>query len=123
MRGSRSGPIVGLLVISAFSNAAEQIGGLRGLPPGRLEEMLTGYGMLLVLGLGGAGLAAGGARLVASRGLRRRAHADEPAGDVDRPRIDEPRALSARGLSKSFGSLVALDDLDLDGRARARCTR
>jgi branched-chain amino acid transport system permease protein len=50
------GPVAGLLVISAFSNLAEQIGALRGLPPGRLEEMLTGYGMLLVLGLGGAGL-------------------------------------------------------------------
>ena len=50
------GPVVGLAVIAGFSNLAEEIGSLRGLPPGRLEEMLTGYGMLVVLGLGGAGL-------------------------------------------------------------------
>ena len=52
----RSGRSPGSLVISAFSHAAEQVGALRGLPPGRLEEMLTGYGLLLVLGLGGVGL-------------------------------------------------------------------
>src|SRR4029453_8203769 len=50
------GPVVGLAVIAAFSNVAEEIGAARGLPPGRREEILTGSGVLLVLGLGGAGL-------------------------------------------------------------------
>jgi branched-chain amino acid transport system ATP-binding protein/branched-chain amino acid transport system permease protein len=107
------GPVVGLLVISAFSNAAEQIGGLRGLPPGRLEEMLTGYGMLLVLGLGGAGL------LPAARGWWRTRMPPRPVPRPSpaarkRPRVPAPEPLRARGLTKSFGSLVALDHVDLE---------
>jgi branched-chain amino acid transport system permease protein len=115
------GPIVGLLVISAFSNVAEQVGGLRGLPPGRLEEMLTGYGMLLVLGLGGAGL------LPAARGWwrtrmppRRVPRPSPPAREL--PRVESPEPLRAQGLTKSFGSLVALDHVDLElapGRVHA----
>ena len=115
------GPIVGLLVISAFSNAAEQIGGLRGLPPGRLEEMLTGYGMLLVLGLGGAGL------LPAARGWWRARipprHVPRPSPPArELPRVEAPEPLRARGLTKSFGSLLALDRVDLEvapGRVHA----
>jgi branched-chain amino acid transport system permease protein len=115
------GPVVGLLVISAFSNAAEQIGTLRGLPPGRLEEMLTGYGMLLVLGLGGAGL------LPAARGWWRSRvpprHVPRPLPPArELPQVARPEPLRAHGLTKSFGSLVALDHVDLDlapGRVHA----
>lgn len=115
------GPVAGLLVISAFSNAAEQIGALRGLPPGRLEEMLTGYGMLLVLGLGGAGL------LPAARGWWRSRvpprHVPRPLPPArELPHVESPEPLRARGLTKSFGSLVALDHVDLDlspGRVHA----
>ena len=107
------GPVVGLAVISGFKHLSEQIGGLRGLPPGRLEEMLTGYGMLLVLGLGGAGLLPAArtwwrSRIPPTHSKRRAAQTTSPV------RIDEPSALLARGLSKRFGSLIALDDLDLD---------
>jgi branched-chain amino acid transport system permease protein len=107
------GPVVGLAVISAFKHLSEQIGGLRGLPPGRLEEMLTGYGMLLVLGLGGAGLLPAArtwwrSRIPPTHSKRRASQTTSPG------RIDEPSALLARGLSKHFGSLIALDDLDLD---------
>ena len=115
------GPVAGLLVISAFSSAAEQIGALRGLPPGRLEEMLTGYGMLLVLGLGGAGL------LPAARGWWRSRvpprHVPRPLpAERELPYVKRPEPLRAHGLTKSFGSLVALDDVDLDlapGRVHA----
>jgi branched-chain amino acid transport system permease protein len=115
------GPVVGLLVISAFSNAAEQVGTLRGLPPGRLEEMLTGYGMLLVLGLGGAGL------LPAARGWWRSRvpprHVPRPLPPArELPHVARPEPLRAHGLTKSFGSLVALDHVDLDlapGRVHA----
>ena len=105
------GPVVGLAVIFGFSNLAEEIGSLRGLPPGRLEEMLTGYGMLVVLGLGGAGLLplAG----VWWRRMRPPA-APAPARAERLPAIDSPRPLGAHSLSKRFGSLEALDRLELE---------
>ncbi len=109
------GPVVGLLVISAFSNGAEQVGAVRGLPPGRLDEMLTGYGLLLVLGLGGLGLVPG------IRGwwtrYRRPSRISAPAARAEPPAsVERPSPLAVRGLSKRFESLVALDDLDLDLR-------
>ena len=112
------GPVAGLLVISAFSHLAAQVGALRGLPPGRLEEMLTGYGLLLVLGLGGVGL------LPAVRGWWGRFRgpvpdAAPPAPVEPFPGVESPRPLVARGLSKRFESLVALDGLDLDLRPGA----
>jgi branched-chain amino acid transport system ATP-binding protein/branched-chain amino acid transport system permease protein len=112
------GAVAGLLLISAFSHAAEQVGGLRGLPPGRLEEMLTGYGLLLVLGLGGVGL------LPAARGWwdRRRGSSPgalPPADAEPLASAEGGRPLAARGLSKRFESLLALDDLDLDLRPGA----
>jgi ABC-type branched-subunit amino acid transport system ATPase component len=75
--------------------------------------MLTGYGMLLVLGLGGAGL------LPAARDWWR---SRTPPRHVPRPspparelrRVEAPEPLRARGLTKSFGSLVALDHVDLE---------
>jgi branched-chain amino acid transport system permease protein len=115
------GPVVGLAVISGFKHLSEQIGGLRGLPPGRLEEMLTGYGMLLVLGLGGAGLLPGvltwwKARRPVVRTSFRKTSRSEPA------RVETPEPLRARGLSKRFGNLSALDEFELDlepGRVHA----
>lgn len=104
------GPVVGLAVIAAFSNVAEEIGSQRGLPPGRLEEMLTGYGMLVVLGLGGAGLiplAGSWWRRMRPAPGRARATPGE-LGNV------EPRPLAVSGLSKRFGSLEALDRLELE---------
>jgi len=115
------GPIVGLLVISAFSNAAEQIGAVRGLPPGRIEEMLTGYGMLLVLGLGGAGLLPVARDWWRSRVPPR--HVPRPLPPVrELPRAARPEPLRADGLTKAFGSLLALDHVDLEllpGRVHA----
>jgi branched-chain amino acid transport system permease protein len=105
------GPVVGLAVISGFSNLAEEIGSLRGLPPGRLEEMLTGYGMLVVLGLGGAGLlplAGVWWRRMRPAPVSARAQVEGLAA------VDVPRPLGAHGLSKRFGSLEALDVLALE---------
>ena len=105
------GPVVGLAVIAGFSNLAEEIGSVRGLPPGRLEEMLTGYGMLVVLGLGGAGLLP-----LAGVWWRRMRPppASAHASPAELPAIDSPLPLGARGLSKRFGSLEALDRLELE---------
>ena len=107
------GPVVGLAVISGFSNVAEEIGAARGLPPGRLEEMLTGYGMLLVLGLGGAGLLPLRGRLVATGPASpERARAGTPRSA--RRASTSPAPLAASGVSKRFGSLEALDRLELE---------
>jgi branched-chain amino acid transport system permease protein len=104
--------VVGLAVIAGFSNLAEEIGAARGLPPGRLEEMLTGYGMLLVLGLGGAGLLPfAGAWWRRVRPRSERARSATPATlDAFGP----PAPLAASGVSKRFGSLAALDRLELE---------
>jgi branched-chain amino acid transport system permease protein len=106
------GPVVGLAVIAGFSNAAEEIGAARGLPPGRIEEMLTGYGMLIVLGLGGAGLLPfAGAWWRRVRPRRERARAETPA-TLDA--LGSPEPLAARRVSKRFGSLEALDRVELE---------
>src|SRR5207247_715021 len=106
------GPVAGLLVISAFSHTAERIGAFRGLPPGRLEEMLTGYGLLLVLGLGGAGLLPVARDWWRSRVPPR--HVPRPLPPVrELPRAARPEPLRADGLTKAFGSLLALDHVDL----------
>jgi branched-chain amino acid transport system permease protein len=106
------GPVVGLAVISAFSNVAQEIGSARGLPPGRLEEMLTGYGMLLVLGLGGAGLLPfAGAWW---RRVRPRSERPRDGGPTALDAFDSPAPLAASGVSKRFGSLEALDGLELE---------
>jgi branched-chain amino acid transport system permease protein len=105
------GPVVGLLAISAFSHLAEEIGGVRGLPPGRLEEMLTGYGLLVVLALGTTGIVPA----VQSRLPRRRRPSPPPSTRrAHLPSIALAGPLAARDLSKRFGNLVALDRLNLD---------
>ena len=108
-------------MISAFSHLAEQVGNLRGLPPGRVEMMLTGYGLLLVLGLGGAGLIpsamAWWRKSHGSPGPRRRAPGQVPLEVQGR----EP--LVASGLSKRFGSLQALDPGSTWSSSPARSTR
>ncbi len=107
------GPVVGLLVISALSHLAEQLGSLRGLPPGRVEMMLTGYGLLLVLGLGGAGLVP--AAWTVWRRFRPQRVSASPPGPAERlGEIASPQPLTARGLSRRFESLAALDSLDLE---------
>jgi branched-chain amino acid transport system permease protein len=106
------GPVVGLLAISAFSHLAEEIGGVRGLPPGRLEEMLTGYGLLVVLAIGGAGIVPAAQDWLG----RRRPRSVRPQSSSDAPlfAVEAAGPLAARGLSKRFGNLVALEALDLD---------
>ncbi len=113
------GPVVGLLAIAAFSYAAEQVGALRGLPPGRLDEMLTAYGLLLVLGLGGVGLLPGVRGLWTKHRGPSGKVVSAAAQAVEPPGVESPSPLAARGLSKRFESLVALDDLDLDLRPGA----
>ena len=107
------GAVAGMVLLSGISHLADDIGGLLDVPPGRLDLMVTGYVLLVVLGLGGEGVlpaAEGLWRRVRPRPTRRRLR--PPAVELGTPR--SPAELTARGVSKHFGALVALDELDLD---------
>jgi branched-chain amino acid transport system ATP-binding protein/branched-chain amino acid transport system permease protein len=106
------GAVVGMVLLSGVSHAADEIGSWLDVAPGRLDLMVTGYVLLVVLGLGGEGV------LPAVEDVWRRAR---PRRRRDRPRppgaelgTPSPAELTARGVSKRFGALVALDDLNLD---------
>ena len=112
------GAVVGMVLLSGVSHAADEIGSWLDVAPGRLDLMVTGYVLLVVLGLGGEGV------LPAVENLWRRARPWPPRDrprppEVELGRVARPLELSARGVSKRFGALVALDDLDLDVRPGA----
>jgi branched-chain amino acid transport system permease protein len=112
------GAVAGMVLLSAVAHLADDIGGLLDVPPGRLDLMITGYVLLVVLALGGEGL------IPAAETLWQRVRPVRP-GKRPRPRggelgeVPSPAELTARGVSKRFGALVALDDLDLELRPGA----
>ncbi len=111
--GARSpfGAVVGMVVLAGVSQAADQIGAALDVPPGRLDMMVTGYVLLVALGLGGEGL------IPAVLGRRPRAARTGVAArpvQVAPARSPDAAELTASGVSKHFGNLVALDDLDLE---------
>jgi ABC-type branched-subunit amino acid transport system ATPase component/ABC-type branched-subunit amino acid transport system permease subunit len=107
------GAVAGMVLLSGISHAADHIGGLLDVPPGRLDLMVTGYVLLVVLGLGGEGVLPAAEDLWRRvRPWPRRRRRRPPAGVLTTPA--RPADLTARGVSKRFGALVALDDLDLD---------
>jgi branched-chain amino acid transport system permease protein len=112
------GAVAGMVLLSGISHAADEIGSWLDVAPGRLDLMVTGYVLLVVLGLGGEGV------LPALDGLWQRvrpwARRDRPRPPaVELGRVRTPADLSARGVSKRFGALVALDDLNLEVRPGA----
>jgi branched-chain amino acid transport system permease protein len=107
------GAVAGMVVLSGVSHAADEIGSWLDVAPGRLDLMVTGYVLLVVLGLGGEGV------MPAVAGLWRRVRPwprrdRPPRPGVELASVRRPAELTARGVSKRFGALVALDDLDLD---------
>jgi branched-chain amino acid transport system permease protein len=50
------GAVAGMVVLSGVSHAADEIGSWLDVAPGRLDLMVTGYVLLVVLGLGGEGV-------------------------------------------------------------------
>jgi branched-chain amino acid transport system ATP-binding protein/branched-chain amino acid transport system permease protein len=109
------GAVAGMVLLSGISHAADAIGGLLDVPPGRLDLMVTGYVLLVVLGLGGEGILPAAEDLWRRlRPWHRRPRPRPPGGELGMPA--RPAELTARGVSKRFGALVALDELDLDVR-------
>ncbi|HET7857426.1 MAG TPA: ATP-binding cassette domain-containing protein [Gaiellaceae bacterium] len=112
--GARSplGAVLGMVVLAGVSQAADEIGAALDVPPGRLDMMVTGYVLLVALGLGGEGLIPAVLGSTRRRGARTRGMGAQPLQGPP-VRAPDPAGLTARGVSKRFGKLVALDDLDL----------
>ena len=112
--GARSplGAVVGMAVLSGISHAADRIGDVLDVPPGRLDMMVTGYVLLVALGLGGEGLVPAAQGYWRRRPSTTRSAAQPVRAPIVRP--PDPAKLTASGVSKRFGNLVALDDLDLE---------
>lgn len=116
-----SGAVVGALVVALISYGAGRLGEAAGLATGRLDELVAAVIVLYVLALGGEGLVPWLEDL-AARVRRPAPHPAPPAGPA-RPAPAFARAgpplLTAHDLTKSFGSVVAVDRLTLDLRPGA----
>jgi branched-chain amino acid transport system permease protein len=101
------GPVVGVLAVGSLSLVADAIARVTGTESARFSPMLAALLLLSVLAMGSEGIVPA----VAAR-LRRRAPA--PRSEVDEPQRPAPASVTARGLEKRFGELVAVRDLDLE---------
>jgi branched-chain amino acid transport system permease protein len=112
---SALGPLAGLGAISGLSQLSHWIGALERLSTARFDPMITALLLLVVLGLGGAGL------IPWLREAAKLGRKDTPAvGRVSSTRQRQTGAvLAAHGIRKSFGGLVALDALSLETRPEA----
>jgi len=100
---SAAGAFVGIVVLGLVSVAADAVGAVENVSSARFHPLLTSVLLLAVLSLGGEGL------LRAPRRRRLAAAARAEARDtVARARI------GGRGLTKRYGDLVALEELDID---------
>lgn len=91
------GPPLGVLVLGVLSLAADLIGRLENVAAARAHTLLTAMMLLGVVSLGWEGI------VRPSRRARRAAPAE--------PRPVEGGSLIATGLTKSFGSVAAVDDV------------
>lgn len=103
---SALGPVVGVLAVGSLSLVADAIARLTGTESARFSPMLAALLLLSVLAMGSEGIVPA----LASK-LRRAAPRD---AEVDTPPQPRPASVTARGLEKRFGALVAVRDLDLE---------
>ena len=113
-----AGAVVGTLVFAGILLAADRLGGLGGLATGRLDALVASTLLLYVLAVGGEDLAPAARRWLRGRlgtepETLERPSAVAPAS-IGRRRAPGPTLLGARGLTKRFGDVVALDGLSLD---------
>jgi ABC-type branched-subunit amino acid transport system ATPase component/ABC-type branched-subunit amino acid transport system permease subunit len=104
------GPVVGVFALGALSLAADALARSTGTESARFSPMFAALLLLSVLALGSDGIVPA----VAAR-LRR---ADRPEGG-GLPNVARPTeaSLSAHGLEKRFGELVAVGGLDVEARS------
>ena len=98
---SAAGPFVGVAALGLVSVAADVVGAVEGVDSARFHPLLASVLLLAVLSLGADGVLRAPLR-------RRRGSAAPPATSAP------PAHVSARGLTRRYGDLVALDGLDLD---------
>ena len=115
---SALGPTVGVLALAAVTGAGDLLAGLEGVESARFNPMLASLLLLTVLALGGEGI------VPAVRRLFARAAPPERGGaiaSVEATSGPGGVVLGARGLSKRFGSVVAVEDVSLTLRAGEIC--
>ena len=111
---SAIGAVAGLAGLSGLTQLSHWIGSLEGLSAARFDPMLFAILVLIVLGFGGAGIVPWARRLL---GLDRSRPAT--AGAVAAPVPRGGATLSAEGVRKRFGGVVALDGLELEAQPEA----
>ena len=111
---SAIGAVAGLAGLSGLTQLSHWIGSLEGLSAARFDPMLFAILVLVVLGFGGAGIVPWAQRLL---GLDRSRQAT--AGAVAAPVPRGGATLSAEGVRKRFGGVVALDGLELEAHPEA----
>ena len=103
------GAVAGLAALSGLTQLSHWIAGLEGLSAARFDPMLFAILVLVVLGLGGAGIVPWLRTLLSGlwreriQGVRT---GKEPTADGGQ--------MKAEGIQKRFGGVVALDGLELD---------
>jgi branched-chain amino acid transport system permease protein len=109
-----AGGLVGVAILAALGRMVE-FGGLESLQASRIETLLVAVTILFAIGAIERGVLPSLTDWLRAR--RGRGRAREPAGGVrpSRPAAGAPPvSLHARGLTKRFGPVVALEDVDLD---------
>jgi len=104
------GPVVGVLAVAALSLAADVLARLTGAESARFGPMLAALLVLSVLATGSEGIVPAVARRIRRAGRQERDHGME----LRRP---DAATLTAGGLHKRFGELVAVRDVALDLRS------
>lgn len=106
---SPAGGLVGVAVLSALARFAE-VGGLESLQASRVETLLVAVIVLSALGASDRGLLP-----ALGDWHRHRTRSGPPAdGSMAAPATTSPLSLQARGLTKRFGPVTALDGVDLE---------
>ena len=105
------GAVAGLAALSGLTQLSHWIAGLEGLSAARFDPMLFAILVLVVLGLGGAGIVPWLRRVLPKLTPR----------PPERVRVQHARrrdgaTMEARDLRKRFGGVVALDGLELEVR-------
>jgi branched-chain amino acid transport system ATP-binding protein/branched-chain amino acid transport system permease protein len=107
---SALGAVAGLAALSGLTQLSHWIGSLEQLSAARFDPMLFAILVLVVLGVGGAGIVPWLRRLLPRTSRSSASTPAAPALSARRPSA----TLAAQGLRKRFGGVIALDGLELE---------